>query len=200
MGATSAPRRAITIPRPGRMIKMSQTPIQSFLVNQTPEDRKKILMKIQKPRAPANKATEISSSAASPKLKRAAWKTIKIQRVPEVTRGLEMSAGKVTLLSKLFETATKADKMTHKQPGYHKNNTVSTGPALRPNTGITAMSSTPPYPEMSFQSGKTPEPIGTQIPGHVTPKLVRQPIRDEKQARPDHVGKDSHLSLGDIPQ
>ena len=77
---------------------------------------------------------------------------------------------------------------------------MSTEPALRPNTGITAVCSTPHYPEMSFQSGKTPQPIGTQIPGHVTPELVRQPTRDEKQARPDHVGEDSHLSLGGIQQ
>ena len=137
---------------------MSQTPIQSFLVTQTPEERKNILKKIQKPRAAATKATEMSSSAASPKLKRAARKTNKIQRVPEVTRGLKMSAGKVTLLSKLFETAAKADKMTYKQPGYYNNNTVSTEPALGPNTGITAMCGTPHCPEMSFQSGNTLQP------------------------------------------
>ena len=167
---------------------MSQTPIQSFLVSQTAEERKSQMRSVQKPRTTATGATEMSSSAASPKLKRATKKTHKIKRVPEVTRGLRMSEGKVTLISKLFETSSKAANMAHKQPEQHNHNTVYVLHALGPNTGISAVCSTQTYPEMSSQSGKTSQPIGRQIPGHVTPEMVQQPIRDEKQPRPYSCG------------
>ena len=179
---------------------MSPTPIQSFLVSQTAEERKSQMRSVQKPRTTATGATEMSSSAASPKLKRATKKTHKIKRVPEVTRGLRMSEGKVTLISKLFETSSKAANMTHKQPEQHNHNTVYVLPALGPNTGISAVCSTPPYPEMSSQSGRTAQPIGEQISGHVTPDVAPEPIRDEKQTGPDHVGDDSHLCLGNKPE
>ena len=153
-GASPSPGQAIPA---GRGMKMSQTPMQ-------------------KPRTTATGATEMSSSAASPKLKRATKKTHKIKRVPEVTRGLRMSEGKVTLISKLFEASSKAANMVHKQPEQHNHNTVCILPALGPNTGISAVCSAPTYPEMSSQSGKTSQPIGRQIPGQVTPELVQQPI------------------------
>ena len=79
----------------GRRSRMTQTPINSFLVTQTPEERKIILEKKTK-----KLFTDMSSSSASPKLKRAAGRAIKIRKTQEVTRKLPMSAGKVSLLSK----------------------------------------------------------------------------------------------------
>ena len=62
----------------GRQKRMTQTPIQSFLVAQTPEEHKTFLRTKQKtPKIPVAASTnmEISSSSASPQLKRAARKT-----------------------------------------------------------------------------------------------------------------------------
>jgi hypothetical protein len=196
-GAESTPGQA-TPARRGQ--KMSQTPIRSFLVSETAEERKNKMKRVQKPGATAARATDRSSSVASPNLKRAIKKTEKIKRVPEVTRGIKMSAGKVTLISKMFETASKAPNMTHKQPEQHNHNTVCVMPEFRLETSISAVCSAPSYPEMSSQSGMTAQPIGKQISGHVTPDVAQEPIRDEKQTGPDHVGDDSHLCLGNKPE
>ena len=86
---------------------MTQTPIQSFLVTQTPEERKIILekkAKIMKIPIAFDTFTDMSSSSASPKLKRAAGRNIKIKKTKEVSRKLPLSAGKVSLLSQYFET------------------------------------------------------------------------------------------------
>ena len=179
---------------------MTQTPIRSFLVSETAEERKNKMKEVQKPGATAARATERSSSVASPNLKRARKKTEKIKRVPEATRGIKLSAGKVTLISKMFEAAPKATNMTYKQPEQHNHNTLYVMPEFRLETSKTSVSSTPPYPEMSFQSGKKDKPIGKQISGHVTPDVAQEPIRDEKQTGPDHVGDDSHLCLGNKPE
>ena len=179
---------------------MSQTPIRSFLVSETAEERKNKMKRAQKPGATAAKVTDRSSSVASPNLKRAIKRTEKIKRVPEVTRGMKMSAGKVNIISKMFETASKAPNMINKQTEQHNHNTVCVMPEFRLETGISAVCSAPSYPEMSSQSGRTAQPIGEQISGHVTPDVAPEPIRDEKQTGPDHVGDDSHLCLGNKPE
>ena len=151
---------------------MTQTPINSFLVTQTPEERKIILEKKTK-----KLFTDMSSSSASPKLKRAAGRAIKIRKTQEVTRKLPMSAGKVSLLSKYFETEEQSTSMMKKQPGSNNNSRLYGlyGPEAR----NTAVSSTSHSPEMSLQSENSKQPMRRLHLGQVTPELLRQPMRGD---------------------
>ena len=54
---------------------MMQTPIRPFLVSETAEERKKKMKEVKKPRATAARAPDMSSSVASPSLRRARKKT-----------------------------------------------------------------------------------------------------------------------------
>ena len=108
---------------------MTQTPINSFLVTQTPEERKIILEKKTK-----KLFMDMSSSSASPKLKRAAGRAIKIRKTQEVTRKLPMSAGKVSLLSKYFETEEQSTSMMKNQPGSNNNSCMDLDQNLKQET------------------------------------------------------------------
>ena len=93
---------------------------------------------------------DMSSSLASPQLKRAARKTTRILKTQKVSRTLPMSAGKVNLLSKYFEDRSKTNKKKNKQPEQCNNNMLSDDIELGPNKGVTAVYGTPTYPEMSY--------------------------------------------------
>ena len=98
----------------------------------------------------------MSASSASPKLKRAARKSAKIQKTQEVSRRLPMSAGKVNLLSKYFENGDKPDQKMIMKYRQHNNNKLSVKNVLGPknNTEI-AVCGAAPCPEMTFQSGNS---------------------------------------------
>ena len=153
---------------------MTQTPINNFLVTQTPEERKIILVK----KETRKKLTAMSSSSASPKLKKPAGRAIKIKKIQEVTRTLPMSAGKVSLLSKYFENEEQTTTIMKKQPG-NNNNSRLYGLNTKPEARNTAVSSTSHSPEMSLQSENSKQPMRRLHLGQVTPELLRQPMRGD---------------------
>ena len=120
----------------------------------------------------------MSSSSASPKLKKPAGRAIKIKKIQEVTRTLPMSAGKVSLLSKYFETEEQTSTMMKKQPG-NNNNSRLYGLRPKPEARNTPVGGTSLSPEMSLQSENSIQPMRRLHLGQVTPELLRQPMGDD---------------------
>jgi hypothetical protein len=95
-----------------------------------------------------------------------------------VTRKLQMSASKVSLLSKYFETEEQSTSMMKKQPGSNNNSRLY-GLRPKPEARNTAVSSTSHSPEMSLQSENSKQPMRRLHLGQVTPELLRQPMRGD---------------------
>ena len=70
---------------------------------------------------------------------------------------------------------------------------------LGPSVSETAVYGTPTYPEMSLQFRNTTQSMRGQMTGHVTTKVLRQPLGDERAKQPDHTEEGSHLSQGGQP-
>jgi hypothetical protein len=166
---------------------MTQTPINNFLVRQTPAERsiiqeKKQIKRIEK---------DMSSSSASPTLKKPVGRAGRMRRVQEVTRTRPMSAGKVKLLSRYFEDDQEATMMKMK-PGCDNNNGMSDSKP-EPAALEVPMGSTSINPEMSLQSDNWAKPIGRLTDDHVTAKWLRQPMGGDAVTQHGTEGGGSHI-------
>ena len=140
------------------------------------------------------KITDMSSSSASPKLKKPVGRAEKIKKIQEVTRTLPMSAGKVSLLSRYFEDADQAVTMMKKKPGNNNNSRLYDINTKSEARNI-PLGSTSHSPEMSLQSDNRAKPMGRLHFDHVTTELLRQPMGADNYKQHgteegcSHVGK-----------
>ena len=172
--------------RSGRR-KMTQTPMNNFLVHQTPAER----VIIHEKKDIRRKSMDMSSSSASPTLKKRAGRAGRPRRVQEVTGTLPMSAGKVMLLSKYFED-DQDDKMMKMKPGSANNNGMYASKP-KPAALKVPMGSTSLYPEMSLQSDNCSKPIGRETDDHVTAKWLHRPMGSDAVTQHGTEGGGSHI-------
>ena len=134
----------------------------------------------------------MSSSSASPVLKKPVGRAERIRKVQEVTRTRPMTAGKVKLLSRYFEDENQEVTMMKKRPGCDNNNGLSDGKpeseALDVPLGSTSLN-----PEMLLQSDNWAKPMGRLPDDHVTAKLLRQSMGGDAVTQHGTEGGGSHI-------
>ena len=193
----------------GLLQKMKQTPIQTFLVSQTMEDRKSSWNSRYKPRMPATplrRDTDMSALSASPSLRKTTTKRTGVRKGQEAMQKDNRVGGKVNIIAKYFEPEQKPGQepnSTLSCKNKDNHNTVCTGAALGPYTTIPSVCSTSPYPEMSSQSGTpnlTTQPMREQPAGHVTKNEDPQPIEGTPTNQHGLGDEGSHLSRQEGPE
>ena len=154
---------------------------------QTPAER----VIIQEEKQKMRKKVDMSSSSASPALKKRAGRAGRPRRVQEGTGTLSMSAGKVMMLSKYFEDG-QDDKMMKLKPGSANNNGLYDNKP-KPTALQVPMGSTSSYPEMSLQSDNCAKPIGRETDDHVTAKWLHRPMGSDAVTQHGTEGGGSHF-------
>ena len=103
-------------------IRKVQTPVTSFLVHQTPEDRRKPIGRQRN--TFRNKINQMSSSFGSPQLKqRKGWKTGAWRKEEEAGSRKRMS-GKMFDITSFFESKTRETENENERSHYDNNNPV----------------------------------------------------------------------------
>jgi hypothetical protein len=184
-GEWETPPRPLSIPRtpatPGRRL---QTPIQQFLIKQSLEDRRKLMIE-------RREKEERSSSPAKPVKK-------KPQAVPSARtdnlKKLQMKPGKVSSILKYFENAEDAresSKLLVSRSARYNNNMLSP-----PQLTQTEPGSTQPVQQMAPQPNfdrNDAQPTATSALGHVPIIKTSAPMNDCHLTPPRKSGIVSHL-------
>jgi hypothetical protein len=193
----------------GAKIKMKQTPIQTFLVSQTMEDRKSSWNSNNKPRklaTPLRKKTDKSASFASPNLRKPSGMKTGARKGQEAMEKMQRSPNQVNIIAKYFEPDQKPCQKPRSNwscRNTDNNNMMCNETDHGQHPTIPSVTSTSRRPEMSSQSGQpnqTEQPMREHHTGHVTRISDRQPI----EARPEnqHGLRDegSHLGSQEGPE
>ena len=188
---------------------MKQTPIQTFLVSQTMEDRKSSWNSSNKPRKPATplgRDTDRSASFASPNLRKTTGKRTGVRKGQEDVKKENRSVGKVNIIAKYFEPEQKPcqePRSTLSCKNKDNNNMMCTRAELGQHPTIPSVPSTSRYQEMSSQSGTpnlTTQPMREHPAGHVTKIVDHQPIEGRPEKQHGLRDEGSHLSLQEGPE
>ena len=168
--------------------RRTQTPMNSFLVPQTIEERRQALA-----RRPTSMVTIMKEMSASPVLKKIKKRRqLDTKKTMESDKNTKQKTATVSTISKYFESGQKTRTMSIMGPGVrnkYNNNGVYMATA---NQTLTS-TSTRADPEMAVQSAAAGRPIATEgleLSGHMT---TEEPIGREKPNFDQNMRDSSHL-------
>ena len=169
---------------------MKHTPITSFLVPQSPEERMMSSRNSKKqirPSKTVTKVEEMSALSASPKLRRQiAMKT----GAAEVRKTLQKDCQdleKTSTITNFFRKTGEENVKQNKSSQSHNNNGPCDNAGTCPSTSIDQ--------KMDTSTEESSRPIGKQPGGHVTSKSIHLPMGEEYETQHGRARKSSHIGL-----
>ena len=166
----------------------TQTPMNSFLVPQTIEERRQSML-----RRSNTKHTIMKDMSASPALKGAKKKKqLAIKKTKEGDKNVQHKPATVSSISKYFENGQKTRTVSIMGPGV-QNKYNNNGVCIATANPILTRSSTRADPEMAVQSAAAGRPIATEgleLSGHMT---TEEPIGSNKPKLDQNMRDSSHL-------
>ena len=148
--------------------KSVQTPMTSFTIAQTLEERRTAMEHVQKARVAAKLEKEMSASPSTPPITRGPRKTQERPRTPGNPRRNTKTSRKVMDIAKFFEPSQTASKRPDTQPVTDNNTAV-------------------------YQAAKSVQPMRGQERNHVTKKTRDEPTRAKKIRIDQNPSTGGHL-------